>query len=159
MSGVGIPVTPSHPYFSPSIFTPSFTPLSRSTLSLSPCTLGLPPSGTLVHPFLLFLLRIEVFLSKPLGLSREDRVPLIVLINNAPMIRLFPFEQSEYGTTRSMKRSNAVDIFAPSSEIFDFLFFFFLEFFDMSDFSNRSSCFDSRDGSGISVNGAASYSL
>lgn len=94
MTGVGIPVTPSHPYFSPSIFTPSFAPLSRSTLSLSlsPRLLfHLPPpplSATRVHPpcpsFFSFLLRTNG--AFPLA---RNRVPLIVLINNAPMIRRF----------------------------------------------------------------------
>lgn len=94
MTGVGIPVTPSHPYFSPSIFTPSFAPLSRSTLSLSlsllVCSFTSPPplSATRVHPpcpsFFSFLLRTNG--AFPLA---RNRVPLIVLINNAPMIRRF----------------------------------------------------------------------
>lgn len=94
MTGVGIPVTPSHPYFSPSIFTPSFAPLSRSTLSLSlsllVCSFTSPPPSlrleSTLHArpsFPSFFERTDAF---PLA---RNRVPLIVLINNAPMIRRF----------------------------------------------------------------------
>lgn len=93
MSGVGIPIPPV-------FFTLHFYAIFYAALEIHPLSLRarfpLPFSGTRGHPrpsFPSFFQRFS---------SRENRVPLIVLINNAPMIR--------HGTP-SFARSNEESLF------------------------------------------------
>lgn len=73
---MGIPVTPSHSYFSPSIFTPSFPVVDPPSLQRS---------VPLCDFVLFFLCRsFLAFLSK---VASQKEVSSIVLINNASMIR------------------------------------------------------------------------